>query len=138
MSAPTEKWENLLTPAVMQGKFISASLYITAYDLLKESIVGRIRSFYMVGFEENGEIVDERYEKIVASRNRSILYASLDWLRENEVIDESDCKAFERIRKTRNLMAHELLAIVTVDRESDHIARFEELFSLLKKSKSGG
>lgn len=117
----------------MQEKLVSASLYIAAYDLLKESVIGRIRSFYMVGFDENEEIVDERYEDAVAARNKSILYASLDWLRENEVVDESDCEAFERIKKTRNLLAHELLAIVTAGNESDHIERFEELISLLKK-----
>lgn len=133
MSSPTEKWEKLLTPAIMQEKLISASLYIAAYDLLKESIVGRIRSFYMVGFNEDGEIVDEKYETAVANRNNSILYASLDWLRENAVIDKSDCEAFERIRKTRNLLAHELLAIVRDGKDSEHIARFEELVSLLQK-----
>lgn len=133
MSSPTEKWEKLLTPAVMQEKLISTSLYIAAYDLLKESIIGRIRSFYMVGLDENGEIADEKYKKTVATRNKSILYASLDWLRENKVIDESDCEAFDQIRKTRNLLAHELLAIVTGDKDSDHIERFEELVSLLKK-----
>ncbi len=117
----------------MQEKLVSASLYIAAYDLLKESIVGRIRSFYMVGFDESGEIVDEKYEKTVAARRKSILYASLDWLRENGVINESDCQAFERIRKTRNLLAHELLAIVTADKDCDHIERFEELVFLLKK-----
>jgi hypothetical protein len=117
----------------MQEKLVSASLFIAAYDLLKESIVGRIRSFYMVGFNEDGEIVGEKYETAVAARNKSILYASLDWLRENEVIDKGDCEAFERIRKTRNLLAHELLAIVTAGKDSDHIARFEELVSLLRK-----
>ena len=133
MSSPTEKWEKFLTPAIMQEKLVSASLYIAAYDLLKESIIGRIRSFYMVGFNEDGEIVGEKYETAVAARNKSILYASLDWLRENDVIDKSDCEAFERIRKTRNLLAHELLAIVTAGKDSDHIARFEELVSLLRK-----
>lgn len=50
----TEKWEHLLTPAVMQERLISASLYVTAFELLKESIVGRLRSFYMVGFDIDG------------------------------------------------------------------------------------
>lgn len=94
MSSPTEQWERLLTPAVMQEKLVSASLYIAAYDLLKESIIGRIRSFYMVGFDEHGEIAGERYETTVAARNRSILYASLDWLRENEVINKERLRGF--------------------------------------------
>ncbi|WP_353191639.1 hypothetical protein [Pandoraea pnomenusa] len=43
-----EQWEQLLTPAVMQEKLISASLYITAFELLRQSIVGRIRDFYNI------------------------------------------------------------------------------------------
>lgn len=133
MSSPTEQWERLLTPAVMQEKLVSASLYIAAYDLLKDSIIGRIRSFYMVGFSENGEIVGERYETAVVVRNKRILYASLDWLVENKVIDKSDCEAFERIKNTRNILAHELLAIVTTGKDVDYIERFQELASLLRK-----
>ena len=133
MSSATEQWEQLLTPAVMQEKLISASLYVTAFELLKESIIGRIRSFYMVGFDADGDVIDEKYDTAVLSRNKNPLLASLDWLSENEVVDENDHQAFERIRTTRNLLAHELPAMVMGGKDFHHIERFQELVALLKK-----
>lgn len=133
MSSATEQWEQLLTPAVMQEKLVSASLYVTAFELLKESVIGRIRSFYMVGFNADGEVIDEKYETVVLSRNKNPLLASLDWLSENDVIDESDRQAFERIRTTRNLLAHELPSMIMGGKDFKHVERFQELVALLKK-----
>ncbi len=117
----------------MQERLVSASLFFTAYELLKESIVGRIRSFYMVGFDKDGEIIDEKYESTVLSRNKSPLYASLDWLIENNVIDQSDLEKFERLKKTRNSLAHELPALVFNGVELQLVERFNELVDLLRK-----
>lgn len=128
-----EQWEQLLTPAVMQERLISASLYVTAFELLRESIVGRIRSLYMVGFNPDGDIIDEKYEKTVLSRNKSPLYASLNWLLENDVVDETDLLSFERIKSARNSLAHELPALVMQGANFNHIERFQELIALLKK-----
>lgn len=133
MSSATEQWEQLLTPAVMQEKLISASLYVTAFELLRESIIGRIRSFYMVGFDADGDVIDEKYETVVLSRNKSPLHASLDWLSENDVIDNNDREVFERIRTTRNLLAHELPSMVMGGKDFQHVERFQELVALLKK-----
>ncbi|MGE7816892.1 hypothetical protein ACQKMW_26265 [Pseudomonas sivasensis] len=49
-----KQWENLLTPAVMQERMIAVSLYITAYEMLKESIIGRLKDFYCIGFDAYG------------------------------------------------------------------------------------
>lgn len=133
MPSKVEQWEQLLTPAAMQEKLISASLYITAFELLKDSIIDRIRSFYMIGIDENGMIIDDRYEKVVLSRNKNPLQASLDWLAENQVIDADDIESFERIRTTRNLLAHGLPAMVIGAKNYQHTEHFQELVTLLKK-----
>lgn len=133
MPSATEQWEQLLTPAIMQEKLISVSLYVTAFELLKESIIGRIRSFYMVGFDAGGDTIDEKYETSVLSRNKNPLLASLEWLSENEVINENDRQAFERIRTVRNLLVHELPSMVMGGKDFQHLERFHELVSLLKK-----
>jgi hypothetical protein len=132
MSAATQ-WEQLLTPAVMHERLISASLYVTAYELLRESVIGRLRSFYMAGFDTDGEIIDERYETAVLSRNKSSLYASLGWLIENEVIDQTDVERFERLKSTRNSLAHELPSLVLNGTDFQVIERFQELVELLRK-----
>lgn len=129
----SSQWEQLLTPAVMQERLVSASLFVTAYELLKESIVGRLRSFYMAGFDMDGEIIDEKYKTDILSRNKSHLYASLDWLMENNVIDQTDLQKFERLKKTRNSIAHELPLLVLNGADFQIIERFHELVELLKK-----
>ena len=64
------QWEQFLSPKVMQERLISASLYITAYEILKESIIDRIRSFYMVGWNiEDGEVLGSEYKLEVLSLN---------------------------------------------------------------------
>jgi hypothetical protein len=128
-----ENWEQLLTPSVMQQKLISASLYITAFEILKESIIGRIRSFYIVGFDTDGEIISEEYKTKVLTRNKSVLYASLDWLSERDIIVASDLAALERIKATRNSLAHELPSMVMGNADFNHIERFQELVLLLRK-----
>jgi len=129
MSA-SENWTQLLTPAVMQEKLISASLYITAFELLKESIIGRIRSFYMIGFDAESK----EYETEVLSRKKnSPLYASLDWLSENGVMDEKDIESFERIKTTRNSLAHKLPSLVMGEADFKHTEIFQELVALLRK-----
>jgi hypothetical protein len=132
MSA-NENWEHLLTPAVMQEKLISASLYITAFELLKDSIIDRIRSFYVLGFDAVGEIIDREYEADVLSRKKSPVYASLDWLSENGVIDKKDIESFERIKATRNSLAHKLPSLVMGGADFKHTETFQDLVALLRK-----
>lgn len=129
----TEQWEQLLTPAVMQERLISASLYVTAFELLKESIVGRLRAFYMIGFDIEGDVIDEKYETSVLSRNKSPLYASLNWLVEHGVVDNNDLESFERIKITRNSLAHELPSLVMGGADIKHIERFQDVITLLRK-----
>lgn len=128
-----EKWEQLLTPTAMQERLISVSLYITAFELLKQSIVGRLRDFYIAGLDKKGDIFEKEYDADVLARNKSPLYASLNWLSENEAVDQSDLQSFERIKITRNCIAHELPSLVIGGKDFKHVERFHELVALLRK-----
>lgn len=35
----------------MRARLVSASMYITAFELLKDAIVERIKNFYCIGFD---------------------------------------------------------------------------------------
>lgn len=133
MNTVTDRWERFLDPDVVRPSLFLATMFITTFEILKDSVVDRIRGFYTNGLDENGPIVGPEYQTEVASRNRSVLYASLDWLREHEVIDDKDIEAFEQLKKTRNQLAHQLFAVVTGQVESTHEAQFEVLASLLRK-----
>ena len=132
MSAGDE-WEKFLSPEVTRDRLISVSMYITTFELLKESIIGRIRDFYSIGFNENDPVANPDYQKRVLSRNKSTLYASLEWLIESEAIEKSDIEIFERLKDVRNKLAHELPSLVIGGEELQLIGHFHEAFSLLRK-----
>lgn len=128
-----EKWEALLDPDLLRGKLISASIYIAAYELLAESIIGHIKGFFFDGINPDGPVTSPAYAEEVLSRNRSPLYASLDWLRENDVIDDADLAAFETIKKCRNELAHEMLALASGFTDGQYLEQLPVIAALIKK-----
>lgn len=133
MNTTAEHWERFLDPDHVRPSLFLATMFITTFEILKNSVVDRIRTFYADGFDENGPILGSDYQRDVATRNKSILYASLEWLQEHEAIDQSDLETFERLKKIRNQLAHQLFEVVTGQRESAHEAQFEVLVGLLRK-----
>jgi len=133
MNTTHDRWERFLDPDVLRPSLFIATMFITTFEVLKDSVVDRIRSFYTNGFDENGPLVGPEYQIEVASKNKSLIYASLDWLQEHEVIDDKDLATFEQLKRTRNQLAHQLFAVVTGQVESTHEAQFEVLVELLRK-----
>ena len=133
MNTTADRWERFLDPDVVRPSLFLATMFITAFEILKDSVVDRIRGFYAIGLDESDPLVGPEYQTEVASKNRSILYASLSWLREHEVIDDGDLEVFEQLKRTRNQLAHQLFASVTGQIESKHEAQLEALVALLRK-----
>jgi hypothetical protein len=127
-------WEEFLNPDIMRPRLIAAAIYIAGFEALKDSIVGRIRDFFWHGFDETGDIIDPKYQSNVLSRNRSPVYASLDWLKEMNAIDDEDVSVFNRVKGSRNTLAHNLLS--TLGSEGlppDFEERTSEMVALLRK-----
>lgn len=133
MTSTTDKWERFLDPEVVRPSLFLATMFITTFEILKDSIVDDVRGFFTNGFDEHGPIVGAEYQAKVLSKNKSPLYASLQWLRENDAIDDEDLIIFEKIKSTRNQLAHQLFAVVTGQVESAHETQFTDLVRLLRK-----
>lgn len=133
MNETSKKWEAFLDPASLQDKLVSASLYVMAFEILKESICGRIRTFYLEGFGDADPASAVKYKSEVLSRNKSTLYASLEWLVERDAIDQSDLSSFEDVKTVRNELAHELQSYVLGGESLDIAAQFQTLAMLLRK-----
>jgi hypothetical protein len=133
MKATTDSWERLLDPDVVRPSLFAATIFITVFEILKDSVVDKVRTFYTNGFDEDGEIVNGDYKRKVLALNKSVLYASLSWLQQHEAIDEQDLKTFEKLKETRNQLAHQLFAVVTGQKESEHESQLEVLIELLRK-----
>lgn len=105
-------WERFVDPDQLRTNLIFGSIYVTAFEMLKDAIIDRLKWFYSSGMNEDGPIVDEAYAEKVLSLNKSQLYASLAWLQGMSAIDENDLIAFERIKQWRNLLAHEMMSTI--------------------------
>src|SRR5258708_18244307 len=104
MTTIEDRWERFLNPEVVRAELFSATMYVTTFEILKDSVVDRIRDFYTLGWNETGPLIEPEYQQEVLSRNRSPTYASLDWLREHEAIDQNDMALFEKLKKIRNTL----------------------------------
>jgi hypothetical protein len=133
MNDSTRKWEEFLNPEVLRGKLIAASMYLTAFELLKDSIIDRVKGFYITGFDESDPTVSSTYNTEVLSLNKSRLYASLLWLKKQDAINDDDLATFEAVKTCRNGVAHELQRIVAGDLEGAFVEQLSALISLLRK-----
>lgn len=133
MKTHEDRWERFLDPEVVRPSLFLATMFITTFEILKNSVVDRIRDFYAIGWDIEKEDIDPKYQTDVLSRNKSVLYASFDWLREQHAVDNEDLQIFERLKKARNLLAHQLFSAVTGQVESDHEVQFPILVELLRK-----
>lgn len=133
MKTTSEPWERFLDPDVVKPSLFLAAMFITAFEILKNSAIDRLRNFYANGWDETGPIISTEYQSRVLSRNKSALYASFDWLQESGAIDSEDLEQYEKLKRTRNLLAHQLFEVVTGQVESNHEAHFVELLELLRK-----
>lgn len=130
----TKSWEDFLNPEATRSRLITASIYIAGFEVLKTSIIDRIRSFFSSGFDPTVSTPDPKYNSEVLARNKSRVHASLDWLREMKAVDEGDIGAFHRIRNLRNTLAHELFSnIASGSLPTEFNEQFAEMIELLRK-----
>lgn len=133
MNATSDRIEHFLDPDVVRPLLFSATMFIATFEILKHSIVDRVRDFYSDNWAETGPTFGSDYQLEVGSRNKSVLYASLDWLREHEAIDDSDLQTFEQLKQIRNHLAHQLFSVATGQTESTHTTQLPALVTLLRK-----
>src|ERR1035441_3594066 len=125
---------NILTPEIMRTRLIACSIYLTAFHLLKASIIERIESFFHDRLTDDGWIIDPAYQTDVLSRKKSRVHASLDWLKDNGAITEGDLAIYARLNERRNKISHALHQIIlNGDFTTDLPSLFIDLQSLLKK-----
>ncbi|MBK8419566.1 hypothetical protein [Candidatus Villigracilis saccharophilus] len=82
---PLETWRNFLDPEVLRPNLMLASIYIATYEIPKDSIIRRLRELFVRGFDETGELIGLDYKIEVLDKNKSPLYASLEWLKKYRV-----------------------------------------------------
>jgi len=127
------EWERFLDPKELRPNLILASLYIAAFEILKNSIIERIRDFYITGFVGKDWIISPDYQEQVLSKDRSITYASLKWLKESQAISDEDIEKFNKAKECRNLLAHEITKFLAKGLPPEFSVCFNDIIALLNK-----
>lgn len=128
-----DAWSQFLDPKILRNRLIASALFIATYEMLKSSVVDKIRQFFCCGFDETGDLIDPKYEVVVLRRHKKVTEASLLWLKEMGAVDDDDIRSFRVLTDTRNNLAHEMLAILSGQKEIDLNAHFSTLIALMRK-----
>jgi hypothetical protein len=129
-----QSWEKLLHPQTLRSNLLLASLYLSAYEILRGALIDRIQSFFTLGFEDEGgkPVVDEQYDE-VKQLHEDVFLGSCFWLQQNGAISGDDVDEIVAIRRHRNQIAHELPSFLgDVSREIS-LERLRNILHILKK-----
>lgn len=126
-----DNWKNILDESILKTNVCFAALFVMNYECLKEYIVDQVKAFYCnnIHFEDD-EIIykeSESYKKEVRELDGNIENASLKWFMKAEAITKEDYDNYQKIRKRRNEITHELLKNLN----NGFIEKDVELFSIL-------
>src|ERR1700757_2406347 len=89
-------WEKFLDPQKLRRSLIEASVFIAAYEVLKELIVGRTKSFLALGREDEPENRAE-YEREMKALHKKAFTASCLWLQNQGAITSQDVELIGKI-----------------------------------------
>ncbi len=130
-------WLKFLDENEVKFQLITASLYLTAYDLLIDTIIRKIEEFYTDGFDENGFIISKRYKTEVRGLyKKDIVIASTKWLVKNKVITESELERIKIFKVHRNELAHELTKMIAdsdSNTKTEFVTEIRDLYFKIQK-----
>jgi hypothetical protein len=136
MSTQSENsWLKFLNPESLRANLITASLFITSYETLKDSVIDQLRDFFVHGWDESGPIVGEGYKtKVLAlDMKQNPLRASVAWLKASKVIDDADEKLITELTLHRNEVAHQLPKFIAQAGEEIQVTRLGQILDLVTK-----
>ncbi len=126
-------WAKLLNPDVLRSNLIAASIFLAAYEMLRATVIDRIRSFFSNEFRDGEWITSEGYRANCLSLDKSPLRASLLWLQRMSAINDADIALVDSIREHRNDLAHDLPKfLMTADAEVN-IQLLDGIYELITK-----
>jgi hypothetical protein len=104
----SESWLKFLNPETLKGNLIRASIYLTCWEMLKNSVMDHPRDFYTDGWKDGKVILDPKYKTEVLALDNDPLIASALWFKKQGAISDDDIFLLKSFRSHRNEIAHEL------------------------------
>lgn len=135
-----DSWEKFINPDKLKSSLIRASIYLSAYELLKTSIIDHLRGFFASEWklnEKTGEVetvISESYKNKVRSLYpKDEFHSCCLWFFENKAISQKDLDSIAKIRKHRNSIAHELPKYLGSVKYDVDTSLLKELIEIIRK-----
>ncbi|MBU1700913.1 MAG: hypothetical protein KJ970_13755 [Candidatus Eisenbacteria bacterium] len=100
--------EEKLSPTSVRKNLHNASLFLSAYELLKSQVINEVRGFFLLKSKDGRLVYSEKYKEDVLDRSKSLLEASSLWLVDRGAITKIQVEEILEIREHRNAIAHKL------------------------------
>ena len=126
-------WEKIFDAELLRSNMVSCSLFICAFEMLRDTVVNRPKTFFMDGLDENGPVTGEEYRNEVASLDTDPFRASLRWFEKMGALSAEDLERINRIRKHRNELTHEMVRFVTESGKDLDIELYQALIEIFIK-----
>ena len=141
--------KKITNPITIKKNLVVASLFVTAFEMLKTSVEDKIRGLLceITGFDdEKGTLktkVTPRYKEAILDRDIpevtnkksdfQVFYASCLWFQDSGAITEEEVKDLQAIRQHRNLIAHNPVRLLIDDATDVNLELLKKAQYLLNK-----
>lgn len=110
-----ESWDKLLNPKSLKDNLINSSLFLSAYEIMKSTIIEKPKDFFTTSWhidQNTGELKGEKSrsykEKVISLYKKDEFHACCLWFYNHGVLNDDDLERIKLIRRHRNEIAHEL------------------------------
>lgn len=110
-----QSWDKFLNPEKLKESLVKASLFLSSYEILKESVIDKLKGFFTHEWrldEKTGELkgkVSKSYkEKVITLFPKDEFHACCLWFLDQGALNETDLTEIAKARTHRNEIAHEL------------------------------
>ncbi len=128
---------NIFDENILKFNISFAAIFVMNYECLKEYVVEQVRGFYSEHFYMDGDrIVFEEsntYKEKVRILDKQIDNASLKWFIEAGAITQEDYDVYQKIRKKRNDITHQLLQNLSAGFDEEDAQLFADMLRIYNK-----
>ena len=124
----------LTVPEILEENLVKASLFLTAYELLRFSVQDQLCNIYInYRLSLSPEERDKAYNKEVLALEKHPFAASLKWYQNEGLLSPEDVKKIQKLREIRNSIAHRLPQLLSEPDSTLDLYKINVLESLVSK-----
>ena len=128
-----KSWEKFLDPEKLKTNLILGSIYLTAYETLKNSVIDHVKGIYQFSIPSTPDEKLKYKEKVLNYCPKDEFHACCLWFFREGAIHDDDINKIKNIRKHRNEIAHELPKFIANIEYDINRTRIQDIYIITRK-----